>query len=461
MEDFEIKEGILVKCHIHSGEIAIPEGVISIDNSAFSLKGNTNIILPDSIQQLKPLWNCWWFDSHICCIEVCGLGINLSDLGLDCYDLDNALCICMDFTSKDYEANYENECYFPDQEDYICERIPEYAGDSQWVREVEREWEEDYEKHKEDMRKQLRNDIWNDIVRIMNRDFDSIKCLHVVTVCCFVTKMFLAHPEDEKICNYIKKHFAEMINSFDEITASEEFKTKMSKLCECNQNIDAEKIVEEIISSGKFCPAGGKLVKTPDGFLMFDDTLYRYSGKEKDVIIPDTIKIISSNAFNGCKKITSVLISETVTDIAENAFQDCKKLTKVTFFCDGHQFEIYSKKAINFADVMHLLKNKDYAYSMKKEIKYILLFQIFTFEMDSENVTAYIKKNFKKMFQFLIDADDVETIQKILDADIFVKKSNIDNYINYAIDNQKYEAQIILTNYKAQKNWYDNNKFRL
>ena len=63
--------------------------------------------------------------------------------------------------------------------------------------------------------------------------------------------------------------------------------------------------------------------------LLNDDALlYVYTGNEKGVIIPDTVKEVKESAFNG-KDITSVKIPASIGRISGNMFSDCKLLTEV------------------------------------------------------------------------------------------------------------------------------------
>jgi len=54
----------------------------------------------------------------------------------------------------------------------------------------------------------------------------------------------------------------------------------------------------------------------------------------------------------------------------------------------------------------------------------------------------------------------------ILDSERFITEENIDELIQYAIDQKKYQIQLMLTDYKQKKNWYQNideisDKFKL
>ncbi len=54
------------------------------------------------------------------------------------------------------------------------------------------------------------------------------------------------------------------------------------------------------------------------------------NGKEiKNLIIPNSIRKISDNSFNGCGSLVTVTISNSVTSIGDGAFSGCSSLTSV------------------------------------------------------------------------------------------------------------------------------------
>lgn len=62
--------------------------------------------------------------------------------------------------------------------------------------------------------------------------------------------------------------------------------------------------------------------------------ILKYSGSEKDVVIPETlgglsVKGINSSAFSACSDMKSVVISQGVTTIGDSAFSSCMKLERV------------------------------------------------------------------------------------------------------------------------------------
>ena len=68
-------------------------------------------------------------------------------------------------------------------------------------------------------------------------------------------------------------------------------------------------------------------------FHLIGETLNRYNGAEKDVVIPDGVTIIEIKAFSECRKIKSVTIPTSVRQIRYRAFENCKALKTVNLQC--------------------------------------------------------------------------------------------------------------------------------
>lgn len=54
----------------------------------------------------------------------------------------------------------------------------------------------------------------------------------------------------------------------------------------------------------------------------------------KDYVIPDTVKMIGSNAFEECDNLQSITIPKGITDIGTDAFYGCEGLTTLKVLCD-------------------------------------------------------------------------------------------------------------------------------
>ena len=58
--------------------------------------------------------------------------------------------------------------------------------------------------------------------------------------------------------------------------------------------------------------------------------LKKYTGKDADVVIPDSVTEIGIQAFEDCRRLKSVTIPGSVTEIGDWAFSGCKRLTNIT-----------------------------------------------------------------------------------------------------------------------------------
>ena len=65
-------------------------------------------------------------------------------------------------------------------------------------------------------------------------------------------------------------------------------------------------------------------------FVIQDGELKKYTGSERDVVIPDGVTSIGKDAFRDCDALTNITIPESVTSIGWNAFSGCRSLTSIT-----------------------------------------------------------------------------------------------------------------------------------
>lgn len=111
--------------------------------------------------------------------------------------------------------------------------------------------------------------------------------------------------------------------------------------CESLQTIQLPK---SLTSIGFAAFKGCKGLADKDGFVIFNNILFDYCGKDNAVEIPEGVCGISSNAFEGNEKLTSITMPESVTTIGFAAFYGCKNLEKVKLSSNISLVEDYAFK---------------------------------------------------------------------------------------------------------------------
>lgn len=66
-------------------------------------------------------------------------------------------------------------------------------------------------------------------------------------------------------------------------------------------------------------------------FVIENNILLEYEGKDENVVIPEGVKKISDNVFMNCSFIKSVMLPDSLEGIGKNAFSGCCGLTQITF----------------------------------------------------------------------------------------------------------------------------------
>lgn len=102
-----------------------------------------------------------------------------------------------------------------------------------------------------------------------------------------------------------------------------------------------------------------------DGLVIEDGVLVEYTGESANVIIPDGVTSIGSNAFSGCTKLKNLTLPSKVKSIGSNAFYGCKNLKKITIKTAKLISKGLGKKALKGIPskaVLRVLAGKQRAY---------------------------------------------------------------------------------------------------
>lgn len=70
-------------------------------------------------------------------------------------------------------------------------------------------------------------------------------------------------------------------------------------------------------------------ITIPDGVVSFADGAFSDNKSIKSVTIPNSVKSISNNAFSGCNNLSTINIPDSVTSIGNNAFAWCSSLSAI------------------------------------------------------------------------------------------------------------------------------------
>ena len=101
-------------------------------------------------------------------------------------------------------------------------------------------------------------------------------------------------------------------------------------------NLETIKIPESVQSIGRNVFYNSVMIKrlkkgSTDGFLIVDNCLLSYVGKESKVIVPEGVRVIAGEAFKGCN-ITEIILPESLRNVCSEygSFAECRSLKKVT-----------------------------------------------------------------------------------------------------------------------------------
>lgn len=196
-----------------------------------------------------------------------------------------------------------------------------------------------------------------------------------------------------------------------------------------------------------------------------------YNDKRKidKIIVPDGVKYISYAVFMGYN-IHHIILPDSVEFVDYGAFHGSGLYTTATsyityrgatFNCCGYYHYV--------RDVIEMIRDKNYSCILSHDLKYPVVLQIY-FNDGDDVTTAYIKKNFKKIFIYLTDEiiynskysnhsilgncikikNASEIMQKLIKSGKFITKRNIETYVKIADEKECFEVFDMLNEYREE-----------
>ena len=96
-------------------------------------------------------------------------------------------------------------------------------------------------------------------------------------------------------------------------------------------NLEIVDIPQSVTKLSKTAFSGTQWDKNQGDWLIVDNRVIAYRGKEGKPVIPRNVTRIGEDAFRSCSSIQTIVIPDSVTDIGSHAFAYCRQLRNVTF----------------------------------------------------------------------------------------------------------------------------------
>lgn len=233
-------------------------------------------------------------------------------------------------------------------------------------------------------------------------------------------------------------------------------------------------------------------VKLPESLRRMEADVFRSCESLEEMTIPENVDTIPMGGFRGCTNLTSVILPKQMKNIYSRAFMFCWKLKtvkmpeKLEYLGHDVFVECRNLTAVTIPNGIEVIKNGTFygcdldfvtiPKSVKKiesrgafPEKTVLHFQIKDQEFSVNYMISIwrhlcdvfcqpeLPENINKIIEYLID--DIDELKRFLECGLITTGEQIDTYIRYANKKEKYEAQIVLMEYKHEhigypsKNW--------
>ncbi len=191
-------------------------------------------------------------------------------------------------------------------------------------------------------------------------------------------------------------------------------------------------------------------VLIPDGVEILDVQSFFWSKHLEILTIPASVREIRSNAFRACRQLKEIRISEGIPAVEKESFRECWSLHTLRY----REFSLLTNCA-DMPAVLKMIAQRNCRASVPNYEKYSVIGAMFFYHPEEEKMIKYIQKDFRNLYQNLIEENQILMMEKILQSGKFITGKNIDEIIRFAIENKKYEIQTMLISYKNQHFGYD------
>ena len=172
----------------------------------------------------------------------------------------------------------------------------------------------------------------------------------------------------------------------------------------------------------------------------------------KEVILPDKLQFIESGAFYACTELKELVIPQRICSIDKTAFYGCEDITLIY---QKVRFMPNQNPEITPDEIIHMIAEKDFSLVMPEEEKFSIIWQMFVNAPEEQKISDYIYQHSDKMLLFLIRTNHTDLLEGVLDYGDFITNQNIDFLIQVAVQEELYETQSLLLDYKNNKIGYD------
>ena len=233
-------------------------------------------------------------------------------------------------------------------------------------------------------------------------------------------------------------------------------------------------------------------IHLPEGLENIGGRAFQKCTSLKEIRLPEQIRGIRLETFSHCRNLERVIFSQNVRNIGGLAFYGCQKLKEAEFpavleriknaafthtglisvrlpenmividsmaflccknlksiFCHGAEFRIGEW---DMSRVLNVLVNQRFHLEESAEI---LSKVIDTYsETGNPSAYAYLEQHFMEIFRILIEQNQPERIQKFLHSGMPVTEDTLSDLMMFANEKQRYEIQVMLTEFKNQNIGY-------